>query len=280
MATPLPNSSSGPQAPQNGRTATPGSDGAALGELLRHARERRGLTLQEISKDTKIPWRHLDALERGNLAAIPRGFYGRAEVRAYASAVNVDQKLALARLESALEAPAPRKAVPETPRTGARAVSRRQAVIALMAIGVVAAAVVLRLTTWEQRLVPAGGVQPGSPMLSQQPPGVPPVAHPGSDASVGTSGPVPIEQAPAPSADSSDEHGSNGELMVLTEPPGGRVTIDGIGWGITPVTIRHLTPGSKRIRVTKDGYAVEERVVSIGGNPSTVRLEIPLRSVP
>ena len=41
-------------------------DGAALGELLRRARERRGLTLRQIANETKIPERHLEALERGN----------------------------------------------------------------------------------------------------------------------------------------------------------------------------------------------------------------------
>jgi hypothetical protein len=53
------------------------------------------------------------------------------------------------------------------------------------------------------------------------------------------------------------------ELVVATEPAGARVTVDGIGWGVTPVTIRHLPPGSKRIRVSKDGYAATERVVSV-----------------
>src|ERR1700704_3575335 len=91
---------------------TPESDDAALGEFLRQARERRGLTLQQISKETRIPWRHLDALEHDNLAAIPGGFYRRAEIRAYAEVVHLDQNLALARLYRALRAPATREGAP------------------------------------------------------------------------------------------------------------------------------------------------------------------------
>jgi len=66
------------------------------------------------------------------------------------------------------------------------------------------------------------------------------------------------------------------ELVVTTDPPGARVTINGIGWGTTPVTIRHLPPGDKRIRVSKEGYAVEERVVRMNGGRHTV--DVPLQS--
>ena len=72
----------------------------SLGEFLRHARERRGFTLEGLARETKIPQRHLEALERDNLSAIPAAFYQRAEVRAYARAVGLDQGVTLARLES------------------------------------------------------------------------------------------------------------------------------------------------------------------------------------
>jgi cytoskeletal protein RodZ len=79
------------------------TDVVAFGDFLRHAREQRGLTLQQIARETRIPWRHLDALEHGDLAAVPSGMYRRAEIRAYADAVGLDRGLALAQLEHALE---------------------------------------------------------------------------------------------------------------------------------------------------------------------------------
>jgi hypothetical protein len=69
------------------------------------------------------------------------------------------------------------------------------------------------------------------------------------------------------------------ELIISSEPPGARVTVDGIGWGFTPVTVRHLSPGAKRIRVTKEGYASEEREARVAGDRPS-ELHIPLRAVP
>src|ERR1700674_4282819 len=106
-------------------TRTPENDSAGLGELLRRARERRGLTLAQISNETKIPQRHLEALEHDNLAAVPSGFYRRAEIRAFARAVHLDLTLTLAQLERALEPAAARDAVPKTPRTQEPTPSRR-----------------------------------------------------------------------------------------------------------------------------------------------------------
>ena len=77
--------------------------GISCGEFLRRARERRRLTLQQIAQSTKIPLRHLDALERDEFEALPSGMYRRAEVRAYADAVGLDRSVALASLDRTLE---------------------------------------------------------------------------------------------------------------------------------------------------------------------------------
>jgi hypothetical protein len=54
---------------------------------------------------------------------------------------------------------------------------------------------------------------------------------------------------------------------VTTQPPGARVTVNGIAWGLTPVTIRYLPSGDKRIRVSLPGYETEDRVVHLGAGP-------------
>src|SRR6476659_5199034 len=87
--------------------------GTEFGEFLRGARERRGLTILQVSNETKIPWRHLDAFERGDLTVVPNGMYRRAEVRAYARAVGLDQNAALTELERALIAAGLTAAPPE-----------------------------------------------------------------------------------------------------------------------------------------------------------------------
>jgi cytoskeletal protein RodZ len=78
------------------------ADQIAFGELLRGARERRGISLQQIANETKIPHRHLESVERGQLTATPGGPYTRGEVIASASVVRLDCQLALAHLERAL----------------------------------------------------------------------------------------------------------------------------------------------------------------------------------
>ena len=47
---------------------------------------------------------------------------------------------------------------------------------------------------------------------------------------------------------------------MVTDPPGARVIVDGIGRGTTPVTIRYLAAGEKRVRVA------EGRVPGPGAN--------------
>ena len=56
---------------------------------------------------------------------------------------------------------------------------------------------------------------------------------------------------------------TSAELVIRTQPAGAHVTVDGIGWGVSPVTIRHIEPGDKRIRATMDGYAAAEQSVAV-----------------
>jgi hypothetical protein len=54
-----------------------------------------------------------------------------------------------------------------------------------------------------------------------------------------------------------------GELVVSSEPSGARVTVNGIGWGTTPIRIKYLPLGDKEVRLTKDGYLSQERSVRL-----------------
>jgi hypothetical protein len=50
---------------------------------------------------------------------------------------------------------------------------------------------------------------------------------------------------------------------------------------VTPVTIRHLPPGLKRIRLTIDGYAAAERVVQVHPDrASRITVELTSASPP
>ena len=66
------------------------SDRRGLGERLKRQRERRGVTLQQISHSSKVPASLFAALEAGDCSRWPAGLYARAYVRAYADAIGLN----------------------------------------------------------------------------------------------------------------------------------------------------------------------------------------------
>ena len=63
--------------------------------FLREARERRGLSLEDIATTTKISVSALDALERYDASHLPGGIFTRAFVRSYATEVGLDPESSL-----------------------------------------------------------------------------------------------------------------------------------------------------------------------------------------
>jgi cytoskeletal protein RodZ len=310
-----------------------------FGEFLQAARVRRGITLKQISDATKIPLRHLAALERGDVELLPSGMYRRAEVRAYAEAVGLDRKLALERLDGLLDDKEHRVAssAAEPPDSAGRLIGP-----VLLIGGSLAVAALVTSAIWSgpqkrdrngpierapsrsDRAIESGGHASGGSadnrptvpvervstvpdlpgrnaanvsgrhverasnisdrpvghaQTSPDPPGQSTVSAaepaspltPAREASVGTGGNEQVRQhvSPAPSAVA-------GQLVVVSDPPGARVTIDGIGRGVTPLAIAYLPSGSRRLRVTKDGYASQERLVRFVANGPQVTVQIAL----
>ena len=133
-------------------------EGAEFGDFLRRARERRGLTLQQIARETKIPFRHLDALEHGDLSVVPQGIYRRAEIRAFARSVGLDQSIALAELERALQTSQSRhQSQPSALRRPGRRWTRVLAIAAVLALSSLAASA---LSLWTRGISPPIEPQP------------------------------------------------------------------------------------------------------------------------
>ena len=65
-------------------------------------------------------------------------------------------------------------------------------------------------------------------------------------------------------------------MTVRSTPAGARVTVNGIGWGETPVTIRHLPPGQKLVRVTKEGYESQQRIISVSDDLRSANVRVTL----
>jgi hypothetical protein len=64
--------------------------GATVGERLRHAREARGLTLEDVATQTRVPIRHLRAIEDSHWDELPAVTYAVGFGRSYANAVGLD----------------------------------------------------------------------------------------------------------------------------------------------------------------------------------------------
>jgi cytoskeleton protein RodZ len=73
---------------------------ASVGDYLRELRDRRGLSLAEISRATRVASRHLEALESDRFSALPAPVFTRGFIRAYCQALGESSDEALARYDS------------------------------------------------------------------------------------------------------------------------------------------------------------------------------------
>lgn len=64
---------------------------ASLGAQLRDAREAQGVTLRQISEQTRIQMRYLEAIETDNFEELPGGIFNRSFVKAYARQVSFSE---------------------------------------------------------------------------------------------------------------------------------------------------------------------------------------------
>lgn len=73
----------------------------SFGARLRQQREKRGIALAAIAKQTRIKESLLDALERDDLSQWPSGLYRRAFFRAYVAAIALDPDTAFQEFQAA-----------------------------------------------------------------------------------------------------------------------------------------------------------------------------------
>jgi transcriptional regulator with XRE-family HTH domain len=241
-----------------------------LGQYLRDAREQRNLTLRAIAACTKLRPQLLAALEANDLSAWPKPLvYRRAWVRAYARAVGLDPEHVLNVFDEAL---ADRTAADEVPlvreRPGARPWFRD---IALAAAGLLCAGAFF----WR-------AAQPGDRPAQHH--AATRTAAGNKRAEVGSSGRMGESGAVAPTITTAgqavpsldDEDDADGSLTIITDPPGAWVTVDGIGRGAAPVTVRFLSIGSHRIRVVNAGSRTEDRQTVLTPAQPARLVRIPL----
>jgi len=272
--------------PSERRTSEP----IGMATLLRRAREQRGLTLEQVADETKVPLEQLAALERDALPHVNRGFYQRAHIRAYARAVELDEHVVLAELkrEAAPVDPHP-PPVQQPPPVRARSLRAPYVVMTVVCASLV---VGISGVVWETST--ARGTGDHAAVAAPSEPEGHAVATSGntreivqstpqaaeSTQLVAESTPLVAESTPPAAVQDVGTREADGhtqspatpavtELVITTDPVDARVVVNGVGWGSSPITIQHLAPGEKRLRVTKDGYMAVEHVTHVVADRST-----------
>jgi len=111
-----------------------------LGESLRAARERKGISLERASEDTRIREKFLRALEAEDFIVLPAAVYTRGFLRTYGEYLGLDAEELVTRFQSERQVPdAPQRLAPYRP------IGRRAMVLTprVLVPGVVAALVFL-----------------------------------------------------------------------------------------------------------------------------------------
>src|SRR5688572_8898526 len=68
----------------------PAMPNASFGAMLLHARTQRGISHDDVARDTRVAKRYVLALENESLNSLPGGLYNRAYVRTYAAYLGLD----------------------------------------------------------------------------------------------------------------------------------------------------------------------------------------------
>jgi cytoskeleton protein RodZ len=73
-----------------------------FGNELRREREKRKVSMESISEETKVSVRHLEALEAGEYDDLPGGVFRKGIVRSYLAAVGLEEAPWIERFEACL----------------------------------------------------------------------------------------------------------------------------------------------------------------------------------
>jgi cytoskeleton protein RodZ len=114
-----------------------------VGAQLKAAREARGMSLEQVAAETRIPQRHLQTIEAGDFAGLPARTYAIGFARTYARSVGLDDRgiADLVRAELDLQESGPRhRAQGFEPGDPARVPSRALGWLSALAVVLILAA--------------------------------------------------------------------------------------------------------------------------------------------
>ena len=146
-----------------------------FGARLAAARAERGWSLADAQRGTDIRLKYLEALERGDLDALPGWAYARAFVRTYARALGLDADRLVAEFEQAAPPPAEEMEIEPLGLPPARRFPVRRAGLAVLGAGALALVVWAASSSHSKKSPPVQAAPPArvvapQPALPSPPP--------------------------------------------------------------------------------------------------------------
>jgi len=158
----------------------------SLGEYLRSERLNRGITLEEISRETRISTRMLQAIEDGNTESLPAGVLVKGFLRAYAQKIGLDPEAVILRYQDLYEEEGARKEALQKFHERFRPVpTRRKSLVPAAAAALVICLLLAWLLSPRDRHQNAPPSTEAPAIVQQEAPPAPPTVQP-------TPSPVPL----------------------------------------------------------------------------------------
>ena len=144
------------------------------------------------------------------------------------------------------------------------------ALVATLAVGVAIGAVAMRLLGWPSA---AQSIDDASQDFTDAP--MAPLPAP----SLSPTKVVDTAAPPAVRPDAARAAGTDAGLLIHSTPAGASVTIDGVEHGPTPIAVRGLELGTRRVGVSRPGYQSAERQVTLTAERPSRTLDVDLVAV-
>ncbi len=142
--------------------ARPGCRVVEIGSALRAARERRGLELGELARETRIRERYLSALEQEQFELLPARAYAKGFLRVYADFLGLDGRLIVEEFNARFpEAEQPELAPPTASPTLVHGWARRLPALLLASLAVA----LLGVLAWRFEAAQHGPALPAAPSI-------------------------------------------------------------------------------------------------------------------
>lgn len=249
---------------------------ATAGPRLRAAREASGHSLAEIAAKTRIPQRHLEAIERDDFAALPSATYSVGFAKAFARVVGADEVAVAALVRGQLEQSGRERHEyqafePADPaRVPPRLLAWTAAIIALLVL----AGYAIWRTAWQQG--PDGApavvaVEPGPTPTLAQPTPASPIAVAGGPVSLTATDSVWLRISDATGRRLFEKEMATGESYTVPADANGPTIMTG-----RPNVLRVTIGG---VEVARLGEA-ERRISGVGISAEALRArtgQVPIR---